>query len=110
MNRLRFEDRSRRGTLSGYLRSLAAFLVIFLLFIQGIYSVSDSTVRRQKESLENAIMRDIVYCYSVEGSYPESLEYMQENYGLTYDKELFFVDYRVNGANLLPDVTIIERK
>ena len=45
----------------------------------------------------------------MEGSYPESLDYLKEHYGLTYDDHYFFVDYHAAGANLFPDVTIIER-
>ena len=52
----------------------------------------------------------ICHCYSVEGVYPESLEYLKENYGLTYNEDLFYVDYRTTGANLIPDVTIIEKR
>ena len=63
----------------------------------------------QKESLESALIRNITYCYAVEGSYPESLDYLKEHYGLTYDEDRFFVDYQVIGANILPDVTIIEK-
>ena len=40
---------------------------------------------------------------------PFALEELAARYGLTYDTSRFFVDYRVNGANLYPDVTIIER-
>ena len=64
---------------------------------------------RQLESLENAIHQSIVYCYTLEGCYPESLEYMKEHYGLIYNEELFFVDYRLQGTNIMPDVTIIPR-
>jgi len=85
------------------------FLLILVLFIQGISSLSDSTRKRQRESLEKAIMRSITYCYTVEGAYPESLDYLKDNYGLFYDEDLFFVDYRISGSNILPDVTIIEK-
>ena len=54
-------------------------------------------------------MRNITYCYAVEGAYPESLDYLKENYGLTYDENLFFVDYHIDGSNIFPDITIIER-
>ncbi len=54
-------------------------------------------------------MRSITHCYAVEGTYPSSLEYLKENYGLTYDETVFFVDYQTIGSNILPDVTIIER-
>lgn len=106
----RFSYRRQSYSMPKFLLSLCAFLLIMLLFLQGISSLSDSTIRRQKESLENAVMRDITYCYTVEGKYPESLTYLKENYGLTYDEDLFFVDYQVSGSNILPDVTIIERK
>lgn len=106
----RFEYRKQPVKASGFILSVCVFLLILFLFIQGISSFSESTRRRQKESLENAINRDITYCYSVEGAYPESLEYLKENYGLTYDEDLFFVDYHVSGSNIFPDITIIERE
>ncbi len=89
--------------------SICVFLVILLLFISGIDSFSDSTRRHQKESLERALNRSIVYCYATEGTYPESLEDLKAHYGLTYDEDLFFVDYQTVGANIYPDVTIIEK-
>ena len=67
------------------------------------------TRRHQKESLERALNRSIVYCYATEGTYPESLEDLKAHYGLTYDEDLFFVDYQTVGANIYPDVTIIEK-
>lgn len=106
----RFSYRRQARSVPKFLISLCAFLLILILFLQGISSLSESTVRRQKESLEDAIMHDITYCYTIEGSYPESLEYLKKNYGLTFDEDLFFVDYRVSGSNILPDVTVIERK
>lgn len=90
--------------------TLLLFGLILLLFLYGVNTLSDSNVSRQKDSLEKVLSRSITYCYSVEGVYPESLEYLKEHYGLTYNEELFFVDYRTTGSNLLPDVTIIERK
>ena len=46
----------------------------------------------------------------MEGSYPESLQYLKEHYGLTYDDDKFFVDYQTLGSNIMPDVTIIDRR
>lgn len=105
----RFRYKRQPHPASKIILSLSAFLLILFLFLQGINSLSSDTRQRQKESLENAIMRDITYCYTMEGSYPESLEYLKERYGLTYDEDLFFVDYRVSGSNIRPEVTIIER-
>ena len=92
------------------LLSVSVFTVILLCFYLGVQSLSADTDRRQRDSLEEALNRGITYCYAVEGAYPESLEYLTEHYGLTYDHDRFFVDYRVSGANLYPDVTILEVK
>ena len=92
------------------LLATAVLAAIAALFICGIFSVSDTAYERQKESLTNALSRSITYCYTVEGSYPDRLEYIEENYGLIYNRELFYVDYRTNGANIYPDVTVLEIK
>ena len=107
MSRFQYKKPSHKPT--GFFLSLCIFLAIFIIFIQGLSSLSESTMRRQKESLENAITRSVTYCYTVEGTYPKSLDHLKDNYGLTYDEETFFVDYRVIGSNVLPDITIIEK-
>ena len=40
----------------------------------------------------------------------DSLEYMEEHYGLSYNKDLFFVDYAPYASNIYPEVTIIRRQ
>ncbi|GAA0793341.1 hypothetical protein GCM10008910_08170 [Faecalicatena orotica] len=105
----RFQYQKKQHNYRKFILSVCAFLLIIILFYQGIQSLSSSTLRRQKESLENALNRNITYCYAVEGAYPESLDYLKDHYGLTYDESRFYVDYRVSGANILPDVTIIEK-
>ena len=61
------------------------------------------------QTLKNAISRNITQCYAVEGSYPQSLDYLKKNYGLHYDENRYFVDYQPLGSNILPEVTIIRR-
>ena len=105
----RYQNQKKQHINRNFIISVCVFLLIVLLFYQGIESLSSGSVRRQKESLENALNRSITYCYAVEGSYPESLDYLKEHYGITYDEDRFFVDYKIIGANILPDVTIIQK-
>ena len=103
----RFEQKSMSfGRKLVYLLPILAFLVLFVLFVQGIGSV---TLTKQQESLETALGRSISQCYAVEGCYPPSLEYLEQHYGLLYDKNSFFVDYEYYGSNLLPEVTVLRR-
>lgn len=94
---------------SGLLLSLCLFFLLLLCFLFLVNGFLKDSQKRQKEALENAIHRSIVYCYTLEGRYPESLEYIKEHYGLVYNEDLFYVDYRPLGANILPDVTILKR-
>ena len=82
--------------------SLLLFLFLILLFTLGTSSLSENTVTQ-------ALNRDITYCYATTGRYPETLEAIKKDYGLIYDDSLFFVDYRTQGSNIYPEVTIIER-
>lgn len=86
------------------------FLVTFLCFFYGIDSLSSSSLHRQKETLQNALTRGVTYCYALEGRYPESLEYLKQSYGLVYDEDRFFVDYHPIGSNIMPEITIIEKR
>lgn len=85
------------------------FLGMLLLFIFAINRTTSSSVERQKEALRNATERNIIHCYALEGFYPPSLEYMEQHYGLTYDPNLFMIDYRPIGSNIHPDFTIIQK-
>lgn len=88
---------------------LMAFLLLFLLFYNSLQSVSATNIEKQRESLELALTRSITQCYAVEGAYPPDLAYLIEHYGLTYNENLFFVDYQSIGSNILPDITILPR-
>ena len=88
--------------------SAAVFIVIALIFIQGIDSISTGTKRRQRESLENALMRSVTHCYALEGAYPVTLDYLKEHYGLTWNEERYWIDYQPIGSNLMPDVTVVK--
>lgn len=90
--------------------SLAAFALLLWLSVRAFGSVSEQTLDEQKRSLETALHRNIVHCYAVNGYYPESLEDLLRYYPLVYDESLFLIHYQPIASNLMPDVTVIERK
>ena len=98
-------QREKNRKFGALLLSAVLFLGVFALFSGGVSVFSRQTRTRQMQALEDALLT----CYALEGHYPQSLDYIRENYHLTYNEELFFVDYRVLGENILPDVTILER-
>lgn len=105
----RFVMEKKHSYIRNLLISLAVFAAVFLVFYFAVSSVSDRTREEELQTLKTAVTRDITHCYAVEGSYPKSLEYLKENYGLTYDEDKYFVDYQPMGMNIMPDVTIMKR-
>lgn len=93
-----------------YLYPLTGFAILFILFLWGVRSVSSTSLTKQQESLETALNRSISQCYAVEGTYPPSLEYLVTHYGLTYDSNVFLVDYEYYGSNLLPEITVLRKQ
>ena len=89
--------------------SALAFLLVLGLFLYGTSALSESRMLNERQLLEDALLRDISLCYAVEGSYPPSLSYLQEHYGLTYDRNHFLVNYEYIGANIMPTFYILER-
>ena len=99
----------RRKKITSFHIGITLFAAILVLFLYGISYVGASTGDRQEASLINAMERNIVHCYALEGFYPPSLSYMEEHYGLTYDENMFIVDYQPIGTNIYPDFTIIRK-
>lgn len=88
--------------------------ILLLIVLTGFFfsteNIEENTRKQQTQHLEKIIRQDIVQCYALEGTYPPDLQYLEEHYGLTYDKNLFFIDYVSIGANIFPDVTVILRQ
>ena len=86
---------------------LLVFLLCTLLLWRGVSSISAQAEASQIENLKNALERSAVHCYAVEGAYPESLDYIKEHYGVSWDPGKYIVDYAIFGSNMMPVITII---
>lgn len=102
-------EKTIKKIFSGMTASILVFVLLFVLFLFAVGSISKDSVDSQEENLNTALHRSIVSCYCVEGTYPPSLDYIKQHYGLMYDENLFFVDYISEGSNIYPDVTVIRK-
>jgi len=89
--------------------SVICIVVALFLFTKAVDNIGLANDAEQAEILEQALTRSITACYALEGAYPPDIDYLEENYGLTYDSKEYFIDYQYIGANLRPDVTIIKK-
>ncbi|MCD7954156.1 MAG: hypothetical protein LUG93_00055 [Lachnospiraceae bacterium] len=106
MNRFVKEKKSH-SLLRQILSAAAVFVCAAFLLIYGAGELSQTASAEQAKSLQTAITRSAVQCYATEGTYPESLDYLCQHYGISWDSDKYVVDYEILGANLMPSVTVI---
>lgn len=88
---------------------IIVFIAVIVWFLVAIQSAGNATRSGQLESVKRSVENGITLCYSIEGAYPENLQYLTENYGLTYDSERYIVHYDCFAANVRPSVTVMEK-
>lgn len=84
-------------------------LAVVLCFMAGLSHVNKGKAREDRQRLEEVLKEAAVACYSVEGSYPPSLAYLEEHYGVQIDRRRFTVRYAPVAENLMPDITVLEK-
>ena len=83
------------------------FMAVLAAFLVG--SLNNLTQKTSAESLrstEEGLQRAAVHCYAIEGRYPESVAYLEENYGLRIDHTRYIVHYDIFADNIMPDITV----
>jgi hypothetical protein len=91
-------------------RLIAAAIFAAAVVIAAGLAVSDveGTAKEQGgQLLEKSLYRAAVSCYSVEGMYPPTLEYLAENYGGVIDSENYAVFYEIFADNIMPNITVV---
>ena len=106
----RFIRERKTSYLRNVIISVLIFLLIFAGFGCGLTAMNKKMDQEEMQTLQNAITRSVTTCYTLEGSYPQSLVYLKKHYGLHYDENKYFVDYQPLGANIMPDITIIRKE
>ena len=89
-------------------------LCVMALMVGAFYGAATLNARQaaqeQRALLEDAITRALVTCYAVEGRYPSSLSYLEENYGVQVNHSRFIVSYEAYASNQLPVVAVLEKQ
>lgn len=89
---------------------LVAYIVFLLLFtgicVLSFQRLEETNFEKSCNILSESVRKAAVHCYAVEGQYPENIEYLKENYGITYNEKRFMVHYEMIGSNLMPDIFV----
>lgn len=90
---------------------IAAILIIVLaVLVFCVFRNSGKDIGDESAlAIQETVKREALQCYVVEGVYPPSLEYLEENYGLQINKVDFYVTYDAFASNMPPNVIVTPR-
>lgn len=97
-------------TIKGLIIPLALFFAVVIFFMISFNNADKKITNNEVDTLYKAINSAVSVCYSIEGRYPDSIEYIEEHYGVVIDHDRFVVDYDIIASNIKPTVNIIEIK
>lgn len=92
----------------GVVFSIIVLLAVIIWSVEGVDNAVNINNEQQKVELEASINKAISLCYSIEGSYPPSIEYLIDNYGLSLDKTKYVVHYEIFASNIAPEVEVFD--
>lgn len=94
---------------AGLIISVALLVLVMAAGVFGLRTADEARGAEGVRVLEDSIRRAAVSCYAIEGRYPDTLLYLEENYGVYVDEEEYAVFYEVFATNIMPEITVIEK-
>ncbi len=88
------------------------YVVVLVLAIAGwfTYDAIAANLRAQGElSVRNAILDSAKQCCAIEGAYPSSLKYLENNYGLVVNRNDYTITYDAFAENVIPSIVVLAK-
>ena len=105
----RFQKQTKIKSKIAFLLPIVICLIMAAVLWGSSSRIFSETQKRQEESTKNAVLKGAVQCYAVEGRYPESLSYLEQHYGVSYDKDKFIVGTIDNDLNTVVTIRIDDK-
>lgn len=67
------------------------------------------SLEENSSSVREAVLSSARQCCAIEGTYPSSIEYLEEHYGLSVNHKDYLITYEAFSSNILPEVTVTVR-
>ena len=104
--------RKKGNSIWGYLPAVVSAGVFCFVMAMSFVYMQHFSKRTSDESLlatRRAIEQGAVLCYAVEGFYPPSLKYLEDNYGIYVNTDYYIVRYETFASNVFPEIIVLER-
>lgn len=88
---------------------IAVLVTVVLIWLA--WAITGSIEKRMDsqaiEFLRKQVTRVAVTCYSCEGRFPHDLSYLEDEYGLIYDKDKYLIVYDAFASNVMPQIRVL---
>ena len=84
-----------------------AAIIAACIVLYAVFSVTDEEIADRENAIKETVQERALQCYVIENAYPESLAYLEENYGLTVNKEDYLIVYDLFAENQPPQIKVI---
>ncbi len=96
------------SSLSAFILPALVFIAVLAIVLSGLSNTSKAVGKEGLRVAREAVVRAAVCCYAIEGSYPDSYEYLRDNYGLSINEERYHDFYDIFASNIMQDITVVE--
>ncbi len=89
--------------------SVLLFAAVLACFVPALMNADSVSTEQQREAVKESVENAVTLCYSIEGEYPVSVDYLREYYGVVYNTDRYIVHYERFAANIRPTVAVLEK-
>ena len=88
---------------------LSIFAITLAFVLTGLGRADKSVREGGQRAAQEAVRRAAFCCYTLEGHYPESYDYLKEYYNPKISETLYSVHYIAVASNIMPEITVTKR-
>ena len=84
------------------------FSIIALIW-SGVYWAGEYSQKEDLQRINDTIVDLSLKCYSIEGQYPQDIQYLKNYYGLLVNEEDYHILYHYDGDNIKPTIHVYKK-
>lgn len=107
-----YKELTPKARLMRRLNRIAAVLVVAILGValwMAFLAATAHTTEQGANSIRQTVLDSAMQCCAIEGSYPPSIEYLEEHYGLNVNQSDYVIFYEIFASNIAPSVMVVPR-
>ena len=90
--------------------AIVAAVTLFVVVLSFAVGAIQADLReRGAITVRDAILNGARQCCAIEGSYPSTLSYLEDHYGVRVDHDTYVVTYNAFADNVMPTVVVVPR-